>query len=151
MWKQLWKTWTIDKPAALGDWLWDVFVVQLAAFLDRLTWRHVVALLPFVFIIIACEHGIPVPPEFALAGELLAYIDIVSLLLLVGFLSRASTVLYLVKQAASRALRLAGRLTTLRLDARHRREGGARKRTRPGNGARNDDDGRAVFQSLAWA
>ena len=34
MWKTLWQKWTIDKPAALGDWLWDVFVVQLAALLD---------------------------------------------------------------------------------------------------------------------
>jgi len=39
MWKALWQKWTIDRPAALGDWLWDVLVVQLAAFLDRLTLR----------------------------------------------------------------------------------------------------------------
>lgn len=31
MWKASWKKWTIDKPAILGDFLWDVFVVQLAA------------------------------------------------------------------------------------------------------------------------
>ena len=36
MWKALWKKWTIDKPALLGDWLWDFFVVQLAALLNRL-------------------------------------------------------------------------------------------------------------------
>jgi len=150
MWRGLWKRSTIDKPAALGDWLWDVFVVQFAAFLDRFTWRHVIALLPFVFLVIAYEHGIPIPPEFALVGELLAYIDIVSLLLLVGFLSRASTVLYLVRQAAARTLSLARRMTQRR-DARHGRQGGARNRTRRGNGGQNDDDGGAVFQPLAWA
>lgn len=133
-----------------GGWLWDVFVVQFAAFLDRFTWRDVVALLPFVFLIMAYEHGIPIPPEFALVGELLAYIDIVAHLLLVCFLSRASTVLYLVRQEASRALGLAGRMMK-RHDARHRREGSARNRRRRGSGGQNDDDGGAVFQPLAWA
>jgi hypothetical protein len=33
VWEALWRKWTIDRPALLGDWLWDVFVVQLAAFL----------------------------------------------------------------------------------------------------------------------
>ncbi len=31
MWKQIWKKWTVDKPAAFGDLLWEVFVVQFAA------------------------------------------------------------------------------------------------------------------------
>ena len=35
MWKQLWQKWTIDKPAAFGDWLWQTFVVELAALLDH--------------------------------------------------------------------------------------------------------------------
>jgi len=39
MWKALWQKWTIDRPAMLGDWLWDIFVVQFAAFLNRLTLR----------------------------------------------------------------------------------------------------------------
>lgn len=37
MWKRLWQTWTIDKPAAFGDWLYQTLVVELAALLDRLT------------------------------------------------------------------------------------------------------------------
>jgi hypothetical protein len=35
--------WTLDKPAASGDRLREVFVVQLAAFLERLTLRHIIA------------------------------------------------------------------------------------------------------------
>ena len=42
----LWRKWTVDKPAAFGDWLWDVFVVELAAALDRVTLRDVVASSP---------------------------------------------------------------------------------------------------------
>lgn len=49
MWKRLWQTWTVDKPAAIGDLLWDVLVVQFAAFLDRLTVRQMVAFISSSF------------------------------------------------------------------------------------------------------
>src|SRR5215471_2360966 len=62
MFKQLWKTWTIDKPAAFGDWLWELFVVQLAALLNRLTLRRIIAIIPLVILIIAYAHRIPLPP-----------------------------------------------------------------------------------------
>jgi hypothetical protein len=153
MWQQLWKKWTIDKPAALGDWLWDVFVVQFAAFLNSLTWRHVIVLLPLVVLIVAYDHGIPVPPEFALAGDLLASIDVVSALFLVGVLSRVTTLLYLAKQAASRALRLVSRLHVMvqRLDTRHGREGGAQNRSRLGNRDQKNEEDPAAFGNCAWA
>jgi hypothetical protein len=41
LWKLLWQKWTIDKPAAFGDWLHQTLVVELAALLDRLTLRQV--------------------------------------------------------------------------------------------------------------
>ena len=80
MWTRLWQTWTIDKPAALGDWLWQILVVDLAAFLDRLTLRRVVALIPVVILVLAYLHRIPLPPELMLLGDLLAYIDIFSMI-----------------------------------------------------------------------
>ena len=51
-------------------------------------------------------------------------------------LSRATTIIFLVKQATSRALRLVGRLQVMmqRLDIRHRREGGAQNRKTFKNG-----------------
>src|SRR4051794_5376682 len=69
MWKQLWKKWTLDKPAALGDLLWEVLVVQLAAFLDRLTLRRVIAFIPVVILVLAYSHSIPIPPELMLVGD----------------------------------------------------------------------------------
>ena len=90
MWKALWRKWTIDKPALLGDWLWEVFVVQLASFLDRLTLRRIIAFIPVVILVLAYYHQIPIPPELMLVGDLLAYIDIFSVLLLLGILSRAA-------------------------------------------------------------
>src|SRR5712672_2178992 len=107
MWKQLWKTWTIDKPAAFGDWLWDVFVVQLAAWLDRLTLRRIIAFIPVLILILAYLHRIPIPPELILLGDLLAYIDIFSMIFLLSILSRVTTLLFVVKQISARALGLA--------------------------------------------
>jgi hypothetical protein len=153
MWKALWRKWTIDQPAALGDWLWDVFVVQLAAWLDRLTWRKVVALIPIVILILAYDHKIPIPPTLMLLGDMLAYIDIFSMLFLLGVLSRIETISFMIKQATARAARLASGLLegVQRLDFRHRREGGARNRRRLPRRARTDEDGPVVIHGLAWA
>src|SRR5580658_2433316 len=129
MWKALWKKWTIDKPAVLGDWLWDFLVVQLAAFLDRLTLRKVIAFIPIVILILAYYHSIPIPPEIMLLGDFLAHIDIFSVLLLLGVLSRAATILFVIKQAAARVGALATHLMTeaRRLDFRHQRERGSER------------------------
>ena len=83
MWKRLWREWTIDK-----DWLHHVLVVELAALLDRLTLRRVIALIPVAIVIIAYSHSIPLPPELMLLGDVLPYLDIVSILLLVRLLAR---------------------------------------------------------------
>src|ERR1700760_1826746 len=99
MWKQLWRKWTIDKPAAFGDWLYQVLVVELAALLDRLTLRQVIAFIPVVILLVAFAHSIPLPPELMLVGDLLAYVDVFSMILLISLLGRASTLLYVVRQA----------------------------------------------------
>ena len=103
MWKQLWKKWTLDKPAAFGDLLWEVFVVQLAAFLDRLTLRQIIAFIPVLILVLAYAHSIPIPPELMLIGDVLAYIDIYSAIFLLGIMSRAATILFTLKQTAAHA------------------------------------------------
>ena len=141
MWKQLWKTWTVDKPAAFGDLLWEVFVVQFAAYLDKLTLRKIIALIPVVVLLIAYSHNVPVHPGVMLMGALLAYLDLFSVLFLIGLLSRATTILFVVRQMAARGgglLRSAQAL--LRAGVRSRREGGAKSRKRSA-GKTSDDDG----------
>ncbi len=152
MWKQFWKTWTIDKPAAFGDWLWDVLVVQLAAWLDRLTLRRIIAFIPVLILILAYLHHIPIPPELMLLGDLLAYIDIFSAIFLLSILSRFSTAMFVMKQFSARVLRLASSaMTRMRwLDYRHRREGGAKTRKRRPLPTRSDDE-HGVACGLAWA
>jgi hypothetical protein len=153
MWKALWKKWTIDKPALVGDWLWDVFVVQLAAFLDRLTLRQIIAFIPVVIVVLAYYHRIPLPPELMLVGDLLAYIDIFSALFLLGILTRAATVMFMIKQMTARVARLASSLMTKvqRLDYRHRRERDTKSRKRPTGRPKNDDDEPVFRGGLAWA
>jgi len=148
--RALWRIWTLDKPAKLGECLWDIFVVQLAAFLDRLTLRRVIALIPLVIIILAYGHNIPLPPELMLVGDILAYLDIVSVLLLFSILSRVSAILFIVKQIVARAMDLMSAIRggLHRLDVRHRRVGSRRRQVKSGQ---TDDDGCLAICGLAWA
>ncbi|MFB9264519.1 hypothetical protein ACFFWD_15290 [Bradyrhizobium erythrophlei] len=152
MWKRLWRTWTIGKPAAFGDWLWEIFVVELAALLDRLTLRRVIAFIPVVVLILAYHHRIPIPPELMLLGDVLAYIDIFSMMILLGIVTRIATVMYVVRHAVDHALELLRRVPIAwrRLGARQRRAGATGHRKRPSR-AREDDDSSAVVPGLAWA
>ncbi|KWV57447.1 hypothetical protein AS156_39785 [Bradyrhizobium macuxiense] len=152
MWKRMWRTWTIDKPAALGDWLWQILVVELAALLDRLTLRKVIAIIPLVILIVAYLHRIPLPPELMLLGDVLAYIDIFSVILLIGFFTRIATVLMAAKQAVDEFRWMLQRVAIglRRFDIRHRRAKGGGRRRQLGR-ANTDDDDVAVVPSLAWA
>src|SRR5580692_6288470 len=127
---RFWKKWTVDKPAAFGDWLWDAFVVQLAARLDRLTLREVIAFIPVLILIFAYLHRIPIPPELMLVGDLFAYIDVFAMI----FILVMNTVLNSLP----------------RLDFRHRRVTGVRRRDFGGR-TKDEDDGYVLVGSFAWA
>jgi hypothetical protein len=150
MWKRIWQEWTIDKPAALGDWLYQVLVVELAALLDRLTLRQVIAFIPVVILVIAYAHSIPIPPELMLVGDLLAYLDIFSILLLLSVIGRVSAILYVIRRTADRVLRLVN-LARQKLSrsgsGREARIPRTRKTPVP---PQDEDDGIPTF-GLAWA
>lgn len=139
----LWRKWTVDKPAAFGDWLWDVLVVQLAALLDRLTLRKVVAFIPVAILVFAYMHSIPLPPELMLVGDLLAYIDVFAMIFLLGLIGRAGLVVYALKRAVEFATQSVSDVLTglRRLDFRHRRASGAGRRKRGASRAKQDDGG----------
>jgi hypothetical protein len=153
MWKQFWKKWTVDRPAALGDWLWAVLVVELAALLDRLTWRQVIAFVPVVILLLAYAHNIPLPPEGLLVSDLLAYIDVYSMILLVGIFGRVATILYVVRQAAGHLIRLGGyAYMVVRLPgSRHRRMSGPRTKPQWIAQAKDEDDGLTSTCDIACA
>ncbi len=137
----LWRKWTVDKPAAFGDWLWDVFVVQLAAALDRVTLRDVIAFIPVVILIFAYLHRIPIPPELMLVGDLLAYIDVFAMVFLFSMIARVGVILYVLKRTIGLAIGLvSGTLAGLqRLDFRHRRANGGSHGKRGSNQAKHGD------------
>ncbi|MGT2501465.1 hypothetical protein ACVOMS_12720 [Bradyrhizobium guangxiense] len=141
--KQWWRRWTYEVPLAIGDGLWEVLVVQLAALLDRLTVRKVIAFIPVAIIVVAYYHRIPIPPELMLVGDFLAYVDVFSVLILLGLLSRVTTILFVVRQAAARVARLVRDVAAHlpRLDIRHRRQHGAV--TRPRRKPETSEDDRA--------
>jgi hypothetical protein len=153
MWRQFRRTWTVDRPAILGDRLWQVLVVELAALLDRLTWRQVIAFVPVLILLLAYAHTIPLPPEALLVSDMLAYIDVYSIILLVGLLGRAATILYVVRQAARFVIRLGGYAYMIlrRPGSRHRRTSGPRNRPRWIVRAKNDDDGLISLCGIARA
>ncbi|WP_409241651.1 hypothetical protein [Bradyrhizobium sp. CB1015] len=138
--KQWWRRWTYDVPLAIGDALWEVLVVQLAALLDSLTLRKVIAFIPVVILVLAYYHRIPIPPELMLVGDFLAYIDIFFVLILFGVMSRVTTILFVVKQVAAAfaafTSNVASRLQ--RLDVRHRRQRSASRPLR--KPCRTEDD-----------
>ncbi|MCP3477212.1 hypothetical protein NLM33_44440 [Bradyrhizobium sp. CCGUVB1N3] len=148
-----WRKWSYEVPLAIGDALWDVLVVQFAALLDRLTVRQVIAFIPVVILVAAYYHRIPIPPELMLIGDFLAYIDIFSVLFLLGVLSRVATVLFVARQATARAVALVRSLRTglQRLDVRHRRERNATLRPRRKPDRSDDDRARGVAWGQAWS
>jgi hypothetical protein len=142
--KNWWRRWTVDKPAAFGDWLWLVLVVLPAELLDRLTIRKGIAFLPVIVLAIAFAHNVPLPPEILFLGDALAYLDTLSIFLLLAAIGRAGAILYFVRQmagSAARALARALTQTLRRADFRHRRaHSGAGRKYRTESPKKADDD-----------
>ena len=84
---------------------------------------------------------------------LLDYIEIYAVILLVGKMSRFTTVVFVLKQAAAHASQIAGHLLTAAkaLDFRHRREGGAKSRKGIARRANSENDDPAGIFGVAWA
>jgi hypothetical protein len=150
--KQFWQKWTVDKPAAFSDWFWEMFVVQLAARLDRVTLRDVIAFIPVLILILAYLHRIPIPPEIMLVGDLLAYIDVFAMIFLLSIIGRAGMTLYVMKRIVERTFHRANTVLNAlrRFDFRHRRATGVPRRD-VGGRTKNEDDGCAPVYGFAWA
>jgi hypothetical protein len=147
--KNWWWRWTVERPAAFGDWLWLVLVVQPANFLNRLTLRKVIAFIPVVILIVAFAHNIPLPAEVLFLGDALAYLDILTIVFLVTAIARAGTVLYFVRQMVGNAARrLAKAIAPIarRADSRHRRANTAALKRLIRHMKKKDDD----YGPLIW-
>ena len=150
--KHWWRKWSYEVPLFISDALWDVLVVQFAAWLDRLTLRRIIAFIPVVILVLAYAHSIPIPPELMLVGDVLAYIDIFSVILLLGILGRVTAFWFFAKQAAEQAVKLVSRVLVgvQRFNFSRRREAKVRSRKQLSGRTKNDDEHPAIG-GLAWA
>jgi hypothetical protein len=151
--KNWWWRWTVEKPAAFGDLLWDVLVVQLADFLARLTIRKVVAFIPVVALVVAYSHSVPLSPALLFLGDAMAYLDILAIMLLIEAMARAGTILHLMKRIAEHAVRIATAVVPgiRRLDFRHRRSSTSHRRRPMSRSRKQDDDGGGAVYRAAFA
>ena len=73
--KNLWQKWSYEIPLAIGDTLWDVLVVQFAAFLDRLTIRKVIEFVAIAILVMAFAQTLPIDLAILFAGDTLMYLE----------------------------------------------------------------------------
>ncbi len=85
----LWQKLTIDWPCALGDWLWATFVVALAAFLDRLTFKRVVLLVVLALAIYAFLQIVTIDLAFVWGMDATFYFDVATTVMLIAAKARA--------------------------------------------------------------
>jgi hypothetical protein len=88
-----------------------------------------------------------------LLGDIMAYLDVFSVLFLLGVLSRVATIVFVLKQAAARARELMEHAygQVQRLDFRHRRAGGGQHGRRSERQTGSKDDTHAATGGLVWA
>jgi hypothetical protein len=147
--RKWWQKWTIDKPAAFGDWLWEVFVVQFADFIDRLTLRRALGMFAITLLALAFIQTFPIDLAFLFAGDTLMYLEIVTL----GYVLAASVRVRALLNRAAQSFRKAWRAsagiihrTALRVRPLLRRR--TRTRVAPSCRAKDSNDDRPA---VGWA
>jgi hypothetical protein len=73
--KDWWRKWSYDIPLAFGDALWEILVVQFAAFLDRLTIRKVIEFVLIAVLAMAFAQTFPFDLAILFAGDTLMYLE----------------------------------------------------------------------------
>ena len=75
--KNGWRKWSYEIPLTIGDALWEVLVVQFAAFLDRLTIRKVIEFAVIAMLVMAFAQTLPIDLAILFAGDTLMYLEFV--------------------------------------------------------------------------
>ena len=74
--KDWWRKWSYEIPLAFGDALWEVLVVQFAAFLSRLPLRRVLEFIAIAMLAMAFAQTFPIDLAILFAGDTLMYLEI---------------------------------------------------------------------------
>lgn len=152
--RKLWQKWSYEIPLAVGDALWEVLVVQFAAFLDRLTLRKVVEFVAIALLVMAFAQTLPFDLAILFAGDILMYLEfVIALRLAAGVMhvramwNQVARFARLMLRALNAAVHLPG-LTFTRL--RERRTAAASKPRRIA-GSSDDDSLGLAWGALALA
>lgn len=104
--KNWWRKWSYEIPLAFGDALWEILVVQFAAFLSRLTLRRVLEFVAIAILAIAFAQTFPIDLAILFAGDTLMYLEIVVIIRLVAGREHLQHALRLAAQLARLAMRV---------------------------------------------
>ena len=104
--KKWWRKWSYEIPLAFGDALWEVLVVQFAAFLSRLTLRRVLEFVAIAVLAIAFAQTFPIDLAILFAGDTLMYLEIVVIIRLVAGREHLLHAMRLAAQLARFAMRV---------------------------------------------
>ena len=104
--KDRWRKWSYEIPLAFGDALWDVLVVQFAAFLSRLTLRRGLEFVAIAVLAIAFAQTFPIDVAILFAGDTLMYLEIVVIIRLAAGREHLLHAMRLAAQLARFAMRL---------------------------------------------
>ncbi len=116
--KNWWRKWSYEIPLAFSDALWEVCVVQFAAFLDRLTLRKVIEFVLIFMLALAFVQTLPIDLAFLFAGDTLMYLEfLVAIRLAAGkvHLQEFLRLALRLVQLAMRGLRTAVQQSAMRL------------------------------------
>ena len=117
--KNWWRKWSYEIPLTIGDALWEVLVVQFAAFLDRLTIRRVIEFVVIAALVMAFAQTLPIDLAILFAGDTLMYLEFaVAIRLAAGKMHILDVLRVTLRLArpAIRALNAAVRAPILRLN-----------------------------------
>jgi hypothetical protein len=154
--KDWWNKWSYEIPLAIGDALWDVLVLQFAAFLDRLTIRKVIEFVAIALLVMAFAQTLPIDLAILFAGDTLMYLEIlVAIRLAAGreLIVAALRLTVRLAQVAVQFLRVGAIRSTMRIKRLRERRAPARaaKPHRPNDTAEEDRDFGAAWGGLAMA
>jgi hypothetical protein len=105
--KNWWRKWSYEIPLAFGGALWEVLVVQFAAFLDRLTLRRVIEFVAIAILAIAFAQTFPIDLAILFAGDTLMYLEILVVIRLAAGREHLLHAMRLAAQLARFATRVA--------------------------------------------
>jgi len=117
--KNRWRKWSYEIPLSVGDALWEVLVVQFAAFLVRLTLRKVIEFVLIAMLVMAFAQTLPIDLAVLFAGDTLMYLEfVVAIRLAAGRMHIAEMLRFALRlpRLAVRVLNAAVRLPVSRLN-----------------------------------